>query len=1773
MNDSQHNNADYQMDYLINSAANKSSPLAGPLSQVPEMSQKIANPVTAAFLQGQAKLGDEDAADDGSTQSGEGIYNLFRELDEEADDDQPEDYANDVVGNSIYPSSPGDPGYVNSIENTLVLGNSLDMSDWDSIPKTPTIRTHYLPDPFPHDATFNQICLKRVHHLLIFQYCSNVAFHIHKIPSLRAYKYVDKHNRILACHCGKYRMKIICTDKTVPDDDRMFQIVPTYAKKVISNNEEISLSYEILAKTCRCDKKAITLQPSFLASMPLYHTWMVKSLHPLTKDYSFENIIDKLKDANYEVAFSDTTYSDIKYSVINYICQTISEEYKHVPSMVKALYKLNKKTVSTALQADSEHRFCRWFLGFPIAKYHGVLTQPVYIVDCFHTKCKMYTGRIFLIASRTGFGRTVMEAAAYIPDESAGHICWFVQMCWRHGMKLEDAIFTDQGPFLAAMNALNREFLVSFYTMLCLQHIFRNIHAGFGVLFNDENEKKVFRHMMNTASFCEDQLSFFQTIFDWVNSKISSCPAPRRHLYLTLILYILRLHPALWTVFANTPQFEHDYYKRCLKNDILPALFSALFINLNFRSNQHYELDQAFDFLLSCRASAEMQTEIFLEKFESYITRRGGPCSRLHLARTNIAESQGASFVFCGWRYVSPPRAIPIILNQYNRQIQLLELDLKRTGTGSALTTTGERLKDAVTKHGILFNKKYNAFSGAVSNRNLCGLEILFEDSDGNGDDDDSCASFQEAITPQQSQLQLHTFPTSATKTEEAAITGFGGNHSSYLPAQQSQSNNFDTEAHKQKKELMGYTDSDKSCASSDEVNNKDEDDGTHQSRNRMSTNCDGSIASIASNGEIPDNFMQDAAVEGSFRCKDGRQYTAYLNWNFPAMQNHPFNPSYQHQCNLCILHSSMVQIPCYCILSLAMYAATEDSRFPKHHKKAVLDGALPDDFYPRCFLAERNFSLIQSDACDLKLRIPTQNQLSRYNLNERYLKSPPQYRATIEKGYRLASTGESGKSKKNTRQHGYEDKRKRKSGTFATEQTESVGVCKPIGAIGRAMTGRKNGGRAFETDRGVSEAIADSKVVSGTRLCGSCQQEGHTQNNCAAMYSNHTGVVKPKLIVTGDYIVYHVQDESSHKRLEGQPVELKALSSKEINSRMFRSYNPDEDPESFAAQDQKLISKLQTPRQYKKKNATKKKMEPKHVEMTIKGLKAKFGRTVKDISDKTTSCRVSTNKKLDMVVWLQTNCIPNDDTEIIDTFNDTDIQRALSLENVLASTKRIVSCAHTPTILKFGSQTSMSETEWVMMTVFKIVPESRDVLNRMLLSKNGNSAVSIARNNKTENSVLSNVNTINNNLANNLLKTYGRKSIIQYFGQRTLAKLLTSYVPEIKDNDRIQELLDQKKNSGTAADPIEIDFKIEDHDQSEPILQIFSQVDEGVVEEDEEDDDELQVLTSTTATQLVLTKRDMMSLETTAWLNDAVVSSFFSVIKLTEKNCDPKENLYISSYMFCQLLGIDNNKYDYANANRFIKKKDLFAAKVIFVPINTENSHWILGCIYPSECRIEIFDSGKWIAGHLSKKKNVNITRAKHYGMALLYLMEDRAKSSQSFFDIKKWFIIEKYCPQQRNTWDCGVSVCVNAFFLSNDLPLNYNHTFLGKRRKDVRYSLLLRTICISKNVPAEVRNPVSSLIYEDKTITDLSSVRCYFNIASRFPLNAVTSVIPKVVLGLIMPFFDNSDWLSFVQMVNRASLKEFGSAESTNRHSLGNEVGDDSYERVDDIFTTPGE
>jgi len=1560
-----------------------------------EMSQleHMDNPVTEQYIRGQDGGGNEFwrqiegheakallpnneetvkfADDTSSTQTAVVLGDLFDELSDASDQPSADDYDNDIVGNSVFPTSPSDPGFVNSTDNTLVLGDSSEMNDESSILKVTKERTVYTPDPFPSNASFRQICTMEIHHSEIKAFCACVAFHFHQIPGLKSGKYRPC-TRMYECHCGSYRLKTFLVDKHVPVQDRKFMIDPTYLAPVIISTKELQKPYHMRTPNCTCDTASIPLKPAILASMPMFQSWMQKSLHPLSKHYTFGNIKERLQESRYNITFSDATFTDVKYSVMNYLCKIISEEYKYLPALVKALYDFNQKTVSVALQADSEHRFCRWFHGFPIAKYHGVLTQPPYIVDCFHPKCKMYGGRIFLFASRTGFGRTVIEAIAYIPDESAGHICWLIQMCWRHGMKLEDAIFTDQGPFLAAMGALNKEFMVSFFTMLCLQHIFRNIHDGFGVLFVDAKEKKRFRSMMNAASFCDDQLSFFQTIFEYLHSKISRCPANHRHLYITLILYMLRLHPGLWTVFANAPKFDHEYYKQYLRNYILPSLFSALFINLNFRSNEHWELKDAGDFLLECRVSAQNNTDDFIKKYENFIRRADGPCPRFHIARTNCAESQGASFLFCGFRYEPPPRAIPIILKQYNHQIDLLVLDLKRNGN-SPYTTTGIRLKTAATEQGIVYDSSCTAFSGAVNHYKSvdgssessnpkrssgCGLELLSSDDDGEEEDVGSHEEVCGFIPPQsQSSLaripDILTFPTSqTTSTEEETVKGYDDNDVQFSFQQTQQSSNLDIDNDNDTNIDIDIGDLDSVRShSGSEIGSEEEYEGVAEGGIDDTSTTHSTIGdfegSVSSDAEIPDNYMQDAAIEGNFRSRDGRQYNVHLKWKFPKVQNQQFDPSYQHQCNLCVLNASMVQFPCYCILSLATYAANEDRRFPKHHVKGVKHGVLPDEFYPRCFLSKRNLDLVLSDSCVLKLRIPTQDELIRYPVVEPHLKPPPQYRLTLEMGYRYTSRGESGNSRKSTKAHGHETIRKNKSDRFANKFTQSVAMNAPIGDLGVAM---KDVGREFAPDPVVCQAILDASVGkkgSGPRLCGRCQQKGHTQNKCLIMYVQGSGVVKPKLIVTGKYVVYLVQDEVSHDRLKGKPVELTALSSKDINSRMFRSYNPDDDPLSNIAVDQKKIVSFLNGRETEE--IEKQKNEPKRKalkDMTMIAIKKKFSRQVKDISDETTAFKVPINDKVAMVEWLITNSkVIVEDPNIVDTYHDTDINRANSLEASLLLNKKIACCAYNTPIVTFGSQTSISETEWVMLTVFNAVQNSREALDTLLFNNN-------AHNPQNPRSETAEKYKTVNRLANR----YGTKKIIEYIEQRTLAK----YHGDFNSCDASADVTsstnrdpqNRKVNKRAPVPVVVIDLCGDDEEQSKEILCIFSQVDE--------DEDDIEVVAEPERQSaapsginrlerrklkferlLVITERDFRTLNPGKWLNDTVISAFFSVLQLNEKR---KEVLFMPTYLIYALLGFDNDTYDYEQVDKYFKRKDILGASVVYVPINIDKNHWILG-------------------------------------------------------------------------------------------------------------------------------------------------------------------------------------------------------------------------------------
>ena len=156
--------------------------------------------------------------------------------------------------------------------------------------------------------------------------------------------------------------------------------------------------------------------------------------------------------------------------------EVLKKDFRELPVFLKLLIQLNKDSTSAVLQTEQgNNTFLRFFMGFPISSELGKLTMDVLVADFFHYKTPSYDSVCMNIVTRTRFGRTGVCAIAVIPIENSNHICWVLQMCLRHGLDLKCAIFTDQGPMLAAATMFNEHFQILLKMQLCLQHITRCI--------------------------------------------------------------------------------------------------------------------------------------------------------------------------------------------------------------------------------------------------------------------------------------------------------------------------------------------------------------------------------------------------------------------------------------------------------------------------------------------------------------------------------------------------------------------------------------------------------------------------------------------------------------------------------------------------------------------------------------------------------------------------------------------------------------------------------------------------------------------------------------------------------------------------------------------------------------------------------------------------------------------------------------------------------------------------------------------------------------------------------------------------------------------------------------------------------------------------------------------------------------------------------------------------------------------------------------------------
>ena len=250
------------------------------------------------------------------------------------------------------------------------------------------------------------------------------------------------------------------------------------------------------------------------------------------------------------------TFSRAKQAVQVSMVQDRNVGYNNLASFLFHLRNENPD-LTLALQLDSEKRFYRVFIGFPQSTmYHGQISYSFMQTDGFHFKGHAYDGVIILYCTKTGFSRNIILGFAIVPRESTEHHCWSLQMLWRchPSMTIPQVLFTDRGHLLNAVRSIHDQMGILVPINYCDRHFIRNIVSQFKI-------KKEHRHIISNgirqcaASQTIDQ--FLASVEHFASSLLTLSDSSSNALLTSrILLYILKVHPRFWTVFANRKKFD-----------------------------------------------------------------------------------------------------------------------------------------------------------------------------------------------------------------------------------------------------------------------------------------------------------------------------------------------------------------------------------------------------------------------------------------------------------------------------------------------------------------------------------------------------------------------------------------------------------------------------------------------------------------------------------------------------------------------------------------------------------------------------------------------------------------------------------------------------------------------------------------------------------------------------------------------------------------------------------------------------------------------------------------------------------------------------------------------------------------------------------------------------------------------------------------------------------------------------------------------------------------
>ena len=369
-----------------------------------------------------------------------------------------------------------------------------------------------------------------------------------------------------------------------------------------------------------------------------------------------------------------STYTRAKNAILAAHGNDRVQNYNNLAAFLLQLQSSNP-SMTIALQLDSQKRFYRLSIGFSQStEYHGLITYSFMQTDGFHFKGGRYDGVCIVYCTKTGFGRNMILAFSIVPRETAEHHCWSLQMLWgcSPATAMNQIMFTDRGHLLSAVRNIHNKLGITVAINYCDRHFIRNIVAQFKI-------KKQFRHLISNgvrkcaSSQTTDQ--FLAGIEEFATSLLSSLDRSTSALLTSRILiYILKVHPRFWTVFANRKCFDENSWNFQLSN-LLTTLFSVLELS-SLSLSDHEDYFKGDEAIVS---NLDQEVEYKVKKHFDDMTSQGPPIPpplpRFNVYTTNLVEGEALRAINNSTRMADVTNAILCFCTSMNKTISSLNKD------------------------------------------------------------------------------------------------------------------------------------------------------------------------------------------------------------------------------------------------------------------------------------------------------------------------------------------------------------------------------------------------------------------------------------------------------------------------------------------------------------------------------------------------------------------------------------------------------------------------------------------------------------------------------------------------------------------------------------------------------------------------------------------------------------------------------------------------------------------------------------------------------------------------------------------------------------------------------------------------------------------------------------------------------------------------------------------------------------------------------------------